>query len=182
MAARCQRRRRLSRACRAMRSVSSRTSRSRSSLLVSRNSRSGSGSSACWRSNLSSIDLETCAAVERPGIAPQLDPVARRFAQVAHRQDRLAVLLDPAPQAGPLAEQGLVRELDRGDPGPGVAVERQQPCLRPTVDHGVDGGSHTEAGELRSGSASPGRPTLGSDDHEALEHPSHRKVFVVVER
>jgi hypothetical protein len=127
-------------------------------------------------------DLETGAPVERPGVALQLDPVARRLAQVAHRQDGLPVLLDPAPQARPLAEQGLVCELDRRDARPGVAVERQQACLRPPVDHRVDGCGHAEAGELRPGSAPTGGLTFGADDHETFEHPAHGQVFVVVER
>ena len=70
MAARCQRSRRLARACRAIASASSRRSRSRASLLVSRNSRSGSGRSACSRPALSRVISRRAPRYSDPGSRP----------------------------------------------------------------------------------------------------------------
>ena len=61
-------------------------------------------------------DLEAGAAVERARVALELDPGRRRVTEVAEHDDRFAVLLDPAPQAGPLAQQRLVGQLDGRHP------------------------------------------------------------------
>ena len=127
-------------------------------------------------------DLEPGPAVERPGIAVELVPPGGRLAQVAERHDRLAVLVDPVAQPRPLAQQRLVGELDGRHPGLGMAVEREQPGVCPSVDHRVDGHAGGQAGQLGPGGAPPGGFTLGADDDEALEHPPHRRPLVVVER
>ena len=127
-------------------------------------------------------DLEAGAAVQRPRVAAELDPAGRRLAQLSEHHDRFAVLVDPVPQAGPLAQQRFVGELDGRHPGLGMAIEGEQSRLGPPVDGGVDGRVGDEAGQLGAGGAPPGRLALGADDDEPLEHLPDRSALAVVER
>ena len=149
---------------------------------MSRNSRSGSGSSSGRPLADVEGDLEAGAPVQRPRVAAELDPAGRRLAEMAEHHDRLAVLLDPVPQPGPLAQQRLVGELDGRHPGLGMAIEGEQSRLGPPVDGGVDGRVGDEAGQLGARGAPPRRLALGADDDEPLEHLPDRGPLVVVER
>ena len=95
-------------------------------------------------------DLQAGAAVQRARVASKSRPRAGGLAEAPEGQERLAVLVDPRPQPRPLAEHGLVGELDRRLPGPPVPVDGEEACLGPLLDDFVDGGAVDPAGELRA--------------------------------
>jgi hypothetical protein len=55
---------------------------------------------------------EPCAAVELAAVTRSLLPVARRTGQVLVQAAALRVLLEPAAQSRPFAQQRLVRDLE----------------------------------------------------------------------
>ena len=58
-------------------------------------------------------------------------------------------------QTRPLPEEGLVRDLDRGLPRVGIAIEREQPVTPERLDHGVHRLRLGERRELRTPDAPP---------------------------
>ena len=115
-------------------------------------------------------DLQSGPAVQRARVAAELDPARRRLAHVAEHHDRLAVLLDPAAQAGPPAEECLVGQFDGGYPRLGMPVEGEQARLGPPVDDRVGGPVGENAGNLGAGDAAARGLTLRADHDEPLEH------------
>ena len=97
------RRRRLVRACRSTRCASARRSSSRGS--GSRRGTRVRPVGSCLDAVVHDVDdvLETCAAIQRAGITIELDPARGRLTQLAERDDRLAVVVDPASQPRPFA-------------------------------------------------------------------------------
>ena len=117
-----------------------------------------------------------------PGIAIQLLPRPRRRVQLAHRDDRAPVLVDPGPQPIPLAQQRLVGDLDGRHPRRGVAVECEQTCLGPSVDDRVERRTVAERHQLRPLRPPAGRFPVVVHDDEPLERLPDRRSLVVVER
>ena len=76
---------------------------------------------------------EPGAAVEVRGIAPRGVPDARGVAEPPVQAQALAVLLEPAAQGRPLADQHLVRDLG------GPLAEREQPGVGEAVQQAADG-------------------------------------------
>ena len=71
--------------------------------------------------------VEAAAAVQVAGVASLLVPGPGGVGEVALHTQAVAIVVEPASQARPLAQQRLVRDLDGRLPGGGVAVEGQQP-------------------------------------------------------
>ena len=55
--------------------------------------------------------LQSCPAIQRAGITIELHPARSGLTQLTERDDRGAVLIDPASQSRPLTQQRLVRDL-----------------------------------------------------------------------
>ena len=75
---------------------------------------------------------EPRTAVELAAVAAARVPVARRLGEVALQAPALGVLLEPAAQTRPLAQQRLVGDLDRS------GADGQQPALGEDVEHPRD--------------------------------------------
>ena len=115
-----------------------------------------------------------------PGSRPsstQLAAASRRWpsTMIASRSSSIQ-----SPQAGPLAQQRLVGELDGRHPGLGMAIEGEQSRLRPPVDDGVDGRVGDAAGQLGArrravGSARPRRRRRRAARTSAAPRPARRR-------
>jgi hypothetical protein len=128
--------------------------------------------------------VKPCPAVEGTGVAGEVFPARRRLAQLTERHEFLAVVLQPAAQSGPFAQQRLVGDLDGRRAGLGMPVEGQQPGLGPHLDD-VDHLARRRAGggrELGAQGAAPGVFALGADHDQPFEQASHAVAGGVVER
>ena len=92
--------------------------------LRSRNARSVASSSASCVGRPVERGGQPRAAVEAAGVARVAVPGARGLAERAMQAAALRVLVEPAAQPRPLAQERLVRDLDR------AVADRQQPALR----------------------------------------------------
>ena len=132
------------------------------------------------------------APVQIAAVPPACVPLAGGHAQMAVQPPPHAILLEPPPVARPLAQQRLVRELDRpGADGhqPGVGQRGQH---RLGVGDAMDlhqrhaaplGGALTEVGEPQQdlpghGALALGQPHIGGlgDPRHPAAHPSRRAV------
>ena len=126
--------------------------------------------------------LEACAAIQRAGVAIELDPARGRLAQLAERDDRLAVVVDPASQPRPFAQQRLVRDLHRRLSRLGMPVEGEQARLHPRLDDVVGRGTGLQRRDLGAARPAAGRLAVRRHDDEPFEHASNRRARGVVER
>ena len=72
---------------------------------------------------------EACAAIQLAGVAAACIPGGRSVAQVVVQATALRILLQPAPEARPFAQQRLVRDLDL------AFADRHQPIAREHGQH-----------------------------------------------
>ena len=91
---------------------SRRCERSLAARLSARNSRSAALRSASWVARPVQRRGQPRAAVELAAVAAAGVPLARGVAEVMVQAPALGVLLEPAAQPRPLAQQRLVRDLD----------------------------------------------------------------------
>ena len=78
------------------------------------------------------------------------------------RGEVVPALVDPIAQPVPLAEQGLVRDLDGRRARRGVAIEGEEPVARERVDGALQGDDvDVERGELRGGDPTPADHRVG---------------------
>ena len=81
------------------------------------------------------------AGEQGAGVARSAFPFSKRLAQPLAPQQKLAVLIEPAPKPAPRAEERLVRHLHGRSPGGRVAVERDETLSAERIEHSVDRGS-----------------------------------------
>ena len=114
---------------------------------------------------------EPGAAVEVGGLAAAGVPQPRGVAELLVRADPRAVLVEPAAQPRPLADQRLVRDLGR------AVVERDEALLGEPLQERLDGARGGALGhELADGHA-PARvlaalAELGHADQDAADQPA----------
>ena len=110
------------------------------------------------------------ASVEVAGFPVALVPLLRCLGQVRPESVPLEILLEPAREPRPLADQGLVRHLD-----PSVA-RREEAVLREAVE---DGAGHYVAVdvELGGGNAAADRRVALVAAHEPEQDPSGRLLL-----
>ena len=82
--------------------------------------------------------LEAGAAVELARLALEPLPGARWLGEVPKQTQSVTVVVDPAAQPQPLAQQRLVGDLDGRAPRERVTVEREQPMAPEAIDHLLD--------------------------------------------
>ena len=118
------------------------------------------------------------AAVQLAGVAPARVPAARRLGQVTVHAAPVGVLVEPRPQARPLAQQRLVRDLDLAlaDRDQAVAREHRQDVV--DVARQVARSARARARRRRrrgaAGSAAPRRAGRVQPLVGALGQPSDR--------
>ena len=90
--------------------------------------------------------LQTGASIQLSVRPPRRIPLATGLREVAEGPEVVAVVLQPGPQPGPLADQRLVGDFDGRFTRHRVTVEGQEPGPPELVDDGVDGGVVAEFG------------------------------------
>ena len=111
---------------------------------------------------------ESGASVELAGVAAAPVPGTGGIGEVAQHAQRVPVLGEPCPQARPVPDQGLMRDLDRRLASRGVMVEGEQARGSECVDDFL-----RNARQL--GPASPPPRVLGAFAwcHQTREQPPH---------
>ena len=135
--------------------------------LRAKNSRSSSFSSRSWVRAQSRVDRQAPAAIEVGGVAVARGPLLCRLSQVTAQLAALDVLLQPAPEPWPFADQRLVGDLDH------AVVAGEQAVLGEPREHG---GAHGVAigVELGDGDAPADRRFPLALADQAQEHPLGR--------
>ena len=97
-------------------------------------------------------ELQAAARQEEVGVAPRGLPVGRRVGEAAPHRQVVAGLTDPGGEAGPPAEERIVRDLHRCRPGHRVTIEGEEPAATELVQHVIDGGVvDSEPAQVRPG-------------------------------